>query len=90
MPVQGSVEISPLVGLADIIVDLVETGATLTQNGLEEREDVARISSLLVVNRAAYKLRRDRVGPFIEALRSSLRPPRVPPPDPGGPAGAGA
>ena len=67
--VQGSVELAPLVGLSDLIVDLVETGATLVQNGLEEREIVAHVSSVLVANRAAYKLRRDRVAPFIEALR---------------------
>lgn len=66
---QGSVELAPLVGLSDLIVDLVETGATLAQNGLEEREEVARVSSVLVVNRAAYKLRHDRVRPLIEALR---------------------
>jgi len=73
--VHGSVELAPLVGLADLIVDLVETGATLAQNGLEEREEVARISSVLVANRAAYKLRQDRVRPFIEALRSPPHPP---------------
>lgn len=69
---QGSVELAPLVGLSDLIVDLVETGATLAQNGLEEREEVARISSVLVVNRAAYKLYNDRVRPLIEALRPPL------------------
>jgi ATP phosphoribosyltransferase len=67
--VQGSVELAPLVGLADLIVDLVETGATLVQNGLEEREVVAQVSSVLVANRAAYKLRRDQIAPFIAALR---------------------
>jgi ATP phosphoribosyltransferase len=71
--VQGSVELAPVVGLADLIVDLVETGTTLAQNGLEVREEVARISSVLVVNRASYKLRHDRVRPLIEALRP--RPP---------------
>jgi ATP phosphoribosyltransferase len=69
---QGSVELAPLVGLADLIVDLVETGATLLQNGLEEREEIARISSLLVANRAAYKLRQDLVRPLVDALRSSV------------------
>jgi ATP phosphoribosyltransferase len=68
--VQGSVELAPLVGLADLIVDIVETGSTLVQNGLEVREDIAAISSVLVVNRAAYRLRQDRVRPLIEALRS--------------------
>jgi ATP phosphoribosyltransferase len=68
--VQGSVELAPLVGLADLIVDLVETGATLEQNGLEVMEEVASISSVLVANRAAYRLKQDRVRPLIEALRS--------------------
>jgi ATP phosphoribosyltransferase len=72
--VQGSVELAPVVGLADLIVDIVETGATLAQNGLEEREVVARISSVLVANRAAYKLRHDRVRAFIEVLRPSPSP----------------
>jgi ATP phosphoribosyltransferase len=57
--VQGSVELAPLTGLAELIVDLVETGATLAQNGLEEREEVApqRPSrALLVANRASFKL----------------------------------
>jgi ATP phosphoribosyltransferase len=71
--VQGSVELAPLVGLADLIVDLVETGATLVQNGLEVIEEVAPVSSVLVANRAAYRLRQDRVRPLIEALRP-LRP----------------
>jgi ATP phosphoribosyltransferase len=68
--VQGSVELAPLTGLADLIVDLVETGATLAQNGLDERDEVARISSVLVANRAAYKLRQDRVRPLVERLRA--------------------
>src|ERR1700690_383980 len=65
--VQGSVELAPLVGLADLIVDLVETGETLQQNGLEEREEIARISSVLVANRAAYKLRQGRRRPLRDA-----------------------
>jgi ATP phosphoribosyltransferase len=70
--VQGSVELAPIVGLSDLIVDLVETGATLAHNGLEERELVARISSVLVANRAAYKLRQDRIRPLIAALRTAV------------------
>lgn len=69
---QGSVELAPITGLADLIVDLVETGATLAQNGLEEREEVARISSVLVANRAAYKLRQERVRPLLNALRAAV------------------
>ena len=70
--VQGSVELAPLTGLAHLIVDLVETGETLVQNGLEVREEVARISSVLVANRASYKLRQAEVRPLIERLRSAL------------------
>jgi ATP phosphoribosyltransferase len=71
--VQGSVELAPLTGLADLIVDLVETGATLLQNGLEERAEVARISSVLVANRAAYKLRQERIRPLVDALRNAIQ-----------------
>jgi ATP phosphoribosyltransferase len=67
--VQGSVELAPIVGLADNIVDLVETGVTLEQNGLEVREDVAPISSVLVANRASFKLRQEQMKPLVDALR---------------------
>jgi ATP phosphoribosyltransferase len=70
--VQGSVELAPITGLSDLIVDLVETGATLEQNGLEEREEVARISSVLIANRAAFKLRHDRIRALIEALQGAI------------------
>ncbi len=70
--VQGSVELAPIVGLADLIVDLVETGVTLEQNGLEVREEVAPISSVLVANRASYKLRQEQVKPLVEALRRAV------------------
>ena len=70
--VHGSVELAPLTGLADLIVDIVETGATLAQNGLEEREVVAHITSVLVANRASYKLRHDRVRPLIDMLRAAV------------------
>jgi ATP phosphoribosyltransferase len=78
--VQGSVELAPVVGLADLIVDLVETGSTLVQNGLHVLEEVASISSVLVANRAAYRLKQDRVRALIESLRS---------PHPGPEAGRG-
>jgi ATP phosphoribosyltransferase len=69
--VQGSVELAPVVGLSDLIVDLVETGATLRQNGLEVRDEVAGISSVLVANRAAYRLKQARVRDLIQVLRAS-------------------
>ena len=66
--VQGSVELAPLTGLADAIVDLVETGETLRQNALEVREVVAEISSVLVANRAAYKLLGERAREVVRAF----------------------
>jgi len=67
----GSVELAPITGLAELIVDLVETGATLVQNGLEEREEVARISTMLVANRASFKLRQEMIGPLVARLREA-------------------
>lgn len=66
---QGSVELAPLTGLADVIVDLVETGETLRQNGLVTLEKIADISSVLIANRAGLKLRRAAIQPILDALR---------------------
>lgn len=68
--VQSSVELAPLTGLADVIVDLVETGATLVQNGLEVKEEILAVSTLVVANRASYKLR-SPVGELVRALRAT-------------------
>ena len=70
--VQGSVELAPLTGLADVIVDLVETGTTLAENGLEVKEEILAISTMLVANRASYKLRSAAIGPLLAALRAAL------------------
>src|SRR5258708_25622752 len=70
--VQGSVELAPLVGLADLIVDLVETGSTLKENHLVVIEEVAAISSVVVANRAAYKLRSSEIAPMLEAWSAAL------------------
>jgi len=70
--VQSSVELAPLTGLADLIVDLVETGATLAQNGLEVKEEIARVSTVLIANRAAYKLRADVIVPLVSAVRGAV------------------
>ena len=72
--VQGSVELAPLVGLADLIVDLVETGTTLRENHLGVVEEVASISSVLVANRAAYKLRSSEISPLVDALGRAAVP----------------
>lgn len=71
--VQSSVELAPLTGLADFIVDLVETGTTLKENGLEVKEEILAISTLLVANRASYKLRSGMIGPLLQSLRSVIR-----------------
>ena len=72
--VQGSVELAPLVGLADLIVDLVESGATLRDNGLVERETIADVSSVLIANPALYKLRHAEIEPLIVRLRAAVTP----------------
>ncbi len=70
--VGGSVELAPLTGLAELIVDLVETGETLVQNGLEVREEVSKISTVVVANRACYKLRRERIVALLDRLRDPV------------------
>jgi ATP phosphoribosyltransferase len=70
--VQGSVELAPLTGLADAIVDLVETGETLRQNDLVVREVVTEISSVLVANRAAYKLLGPRAREVVDAFAAGV------------------
>ncbi len=74
--VQGSVELAPLVGLADLIVDLVESGATLKDNGLVERETIADVSSVLIANPSLYKLRHAEMEPRLARLRAAVEAPR--------------
>jgi ATP phosphoribosyltransferase len=69
----GSMELAPLVGLADAIVDLVSSGSTLRANGLEEVEEIAPISSRLIVNQAALKLKRELVQPLLDAFAHAVR-----------------
>jgi len=68
----GSMELAPLAGLADAIVDLVSSGATLRANDLVEVEQIAAISSRLVVNQAAYKTRRANLAPLIDAISQAV------------------
>jgi ATP phosphoribosyltransferase len=65
----GSMELAPLVGLADLIVDLVESGSTLRANGLVPLEHIADISSRLVVNKASWKMKHVPIGGLLQALR---------------------
>lgn len=68
----GSMELAPLVGLADAIVDLVSTGNTLRANNLVAVEDIVPISSRLIVNRAAFKLKRAALQPLLRAFSSTV------------------
>jgi ATP phosphoribosyltransferase len=67
----GSMELAPLVGLSDAIVDLVSTGSTLRANNLVEVEQMMEISSRLVVNQAALKLKRERLQPILDAIEKA-------------------
>ena len=68
----GSMELGPLVGLADAIVDLVSSGATLAANGLAEVETIMPISSRLIVNQAALKLKRDAIAPLVAKIERAV------------------
>ncbi len=70
--IEGSVELAPLLGLADAIVDIVETGATLRENGLEVYEDVAQISARLIVNTVSMKLYRQRIEEIISRMEAAI------------------
>ena len=69
----GSMELAPLVGLADAIVDLVDTGNTLKANKLRVVEDIMPVSSRLIVNPASMKLKRDAIAPLIDAFAKAVR-----------------
>lgn len=73
----GSIELAPIVGLADLIVDLVDTGGTLKANGLESKEKIADISSWLIVNKAAMKMKHANVTSFVDKLRVIIEQKRI-------------
>jgi ATP phosphoribosyltransferase len=68
----GSVELAPLTGLAEVIVDIVESGRTLYENGLDVLETVAHISARLVVNRVSMKMKEDEIKPMIAKMKKIL------------------
>jgi ATP phosphoribosyltransferase len=75
IPLTGSIELAPLVGLADLLVDVVETGRTLSENGLVELEEIATCQATLIVNRVAYRLRLVEIRQLLSALQlSNLEP----------------
>ena len=69
----GSMELAPLVGLADVIVDLVSTGKTLKANNLVAVEDICDISSRLIINQASLKLKRELLQPILRQFESALK-----------------
>ncbi len=71
--IEGSVELAPLLDLADGIVDIVETGSTLKANGLEEKEVIAHLSARLIVNIASMKMRKEEIQSFLNRLELALK-----------------
>ena len=69
----GSIELAPIVGLAEVIVDIVETGSTLRENGLNVLEDIYPLSARLVVNQVSMKMENERISQIITDLRKMLK-----------------
>lgn len=68
----GSIEIAPILGLSDVIVDIVETGTTLRENNLEVFETIAPISARLIANRASFKFKTCEIEKIIECMKSEI------------------
>lgn len=68
----GSIELAPIVGLSEVIVDIVETGSTLKENGLEVLEEICPLSARMVVNQVSMKMEHERITGLINALREVL------------------
>ncbi len=66
----GSVELAPLTGLSDVIVDIVETGSTLRENGLEVLEQIVPLSARIIVNRVSAKVERDRIAHLVTEMKN--------------------
>ncbi len=73
IPLNGKIELAALTGLADAIVDIVETGRTLKENGLIEKQVLLELSTRFIVNRAALKLKAQRLRNFIHALENNAK-----------------
>ena len=69
----GSIELAPILGLSDVIVDIVETGKTLYENNLEPRETVAEISARLIANKSGYRFKRVEIDQIVSHLEENLR-----------------
>lgn len=69
----GSMELGPIVGLSDLIVDVVDTGNTLKANGLKPMDHIADVSSRLVVNKASLKMQHDRIQQMVEQMKQAVK-----------------
>jgi len=70
----GSIELAPIVGLSEVIVDIVETGSTLRENGLDVLEEICNLSARMVVNEVSMKMEHERITKIIKALQEELSP----------------
>ena len=68
IPLNGSIELAPILGLADVIVDIVETGTTLRENDLAVKEEIVPISTRLIANKAAYEFKKAQIEAVVRAL----------------------
>ena len=71
--IEGSVELAPILGLSDAIVDIVETGTTLRENGLVVAEEICQVSARLIVNIASMKLRKAEINELITQIESFVQ-----------------
>ena len=69
----GSIEIAPILGLSDVIVDIVETGTTLKENGLEVKEEIVPISARLIANTSAWQFKNERIRTLCQGLEEKLK-----------------
>ncbi len=69
----GSIELAPIVGLSEVIVDIVETGTTLRENGLEVLEEICSLSARVVVNQVSMKMENERITRMLSQLREKLQ-----------------
>ena len=69
----GSIELAPVLGLSDFIVDILETGKTLKENGLKVHDTVADISSLLIANKISYKLKRNKIDLILDKIKKNKK-----------------
>lgn len=75
--IDGSVELAPILGLADAIVDIVETGNTLKENGLVVYEDICSISARLIVNIASMKMKKDEIEELVELIQVAMESKKI-------------